>query len=74
MKNKDKVLASFSWDGEDDLDDYVQRSTPALYDSFERGAKLGVRFWVAITMCNDLLDLNLTGRKYPVIRVSESTL
>lgn len=31
------------WNGEDDLDDYTTRSTPALYASFERGAKLGKR-------------------------------
>lgn len=29
------------WNGIDDLDDYVTRSTPALYDSFEYGAQLG---------------------------------
>lgn len=31
------------WNGEDDLAEYVTRSTPALYDSFERGARLGKR-------------------------------
>jgi len=31
------------WNGTDDLNDYVTRSTPALYDSFEWGAKIGKR-------------------------------
>lgn len=31
------------WNGTDDLDEYITHSTPALYDSFERGAKLGKR-------------------------------
>lgn len=29
------------WNGEDDMDDYATRSCPALYDSFEWGAKNG---------------------------------
>lgn len=29
------------WNGTDDLDNYVTRSTPALYHSFEMGAELG---------------------------------